>query len=124
MFFLIAILSSALANTALEMRIFQRQNEVRTNPRAYAGTSYVGGEPAPPLTYSPTLSKIALSHCLDTKANGHTGGDGSTVGQRVERYGQWKRRVAENIAYGESDAQNILLRLYESPGHRRNLLNK
>ena len=55
------------------------------------------GEGAPALKYSAGLSKAAAVHCHDTLANKHTGSDGSSVGERVGRFGEWLTTVGENI---------------------------
>ena len=55
------------------------------------------GEGAPALKYSAGLSKAAAVHCADTLANKHTGSDGSSVGERVGRFGEWLTTVGENI---------------------------
>lgn len=61
-------------------------------------------------------------------ATGHTGYDDSHVGDRVNRYGRWKGKVAENIAYGSEDPREIVMRLIiddgvESRGHRKNIFD-
>lgn len=58
--------------------------------------------PAGPLSPSSGLAKAALDHIRDTGPKGivsHTGSDGSTPRQRVERHGRWQATLGENIAY-------------------------
>jgi uncharacterized protein YkwD len=58
--------------------------------------------PASPLSASSGLAKAALDHIRDTGPKGmvsHTGSDGSTPRQRVERHGRWQTTLGENIAY-------------------------
>lgn len=77
------------------------------------------------------LSKAARDHQKDQKKTGrtgHTGSDRSDVKKRIERYGTWQHTIAENIAYGNSSARQIVIFLLiddgvKSRGHRKNLLN-
>lgn len=77
------------------------------------------------------LSKAARDHVKDqsvTGKTGHKGGDGSNFRKRIERYGKWKYRIAENIAYGGISARQILIYLLiddgiPDRGHRKNFLN-
>eukprot|EP01006_Ploeotia_vitrea_P057820 TRINITY_DN68316_c0_g1_i1.p1 TRINITY_DN68316_c0_g1~~TRINITY_DN68316_c0_g1_i1.p1 ORF type:complete len:325 (+),score=37.19 TRINITY_DN68316_c0_g1_i1:43-1017(+) len=58
--------------------------------------------------------------------DGHQGTDQSTCGGRLKRYGQWKARCAEVIAYGAFTGQDIVLQLVVDDGvlnrsHRKHL---
>ncbi|NJQ02632.1 CAP domain-containing protein [Streptomyces zingiberis] len=53
----------------------------------------------------------------------HTGTDGSTVDQRVEREGYRWSAVGENIAKGQPDAGAVMDAWMNSEGHRANILN-
>ena len=83
------------------------------------------------LSPNKALSKAARDHQKDqerTGKTGHTGGDRSDVKERIERYGTWQFTIAENIAYGNSSARQIVIFLLiddgvRSRGHRKNLLN-
>ncbi|MFW5773934.1 MAG: CAP domain-containing protein [Tangfeifania sp.] len=85
----------------------------------------------PILHPSAGLSKAAHDHVKDqsrTGKTGHTGGDRSTSRQRIERYGDWDIRIAENIAYGGISARQIVIYLLiddgvKNRGHRKNFLN-
>ncbi len=76
------------------------------------------------------LSLAARDHQKDqskTGYTGHTGSDRSDLKIRIERYGEWQVRIAENIAYGNSSARQIVIFLLiddgvKSRGHRTNLL--
>lgn len=78
------------------------------------------------------LSRAAGDHAADIGTHGlisHTGSDGSTPFDRMERYGQWKKAAAENIDYGSQTAEEIVYSLLvddgiASRGHRNTLLNK
>ena len=59
---------------------------------------------------------------------GHNGTDGSTPFTRMKKYGSYGGTAGENISYGKTDANAIILQLYiddgvPSRGHRTNLSN-
>ena len=59
---------------------------------------------------------------------GHIGRNKSTPVDRIEKYGQWEVRIAENISYGNHEARQIVIALLvddgvPSRGHRKNILN-
>lgn len=37
---------------------------------------------------------------------GHTGTDGSSMGDRIERYGEWNITIGENISYGQTTGED------------------
>jgi uncharacterized protein YkwD len=85
-----------------------------------------------PLVYpSRGLTRAARDHVSDQSRSGrtgHLGGDRSTLRTRIERYGEWKVRIAENIAYGGKSAKQIVIYLLiddgiPGRGHRKNFLN-
>ncbi len=85
-----------------------------------------------PLIYpSKGLTKAAEDHVKDqskTGRVGHSGSDRSNSKTRIERYGQWKTRIAENIAYGGINAQQIVIYLLiddgvRDRGHRKTFLH-
>jgi uncharacterized protein YkwD len=64
-----------------------------------------------------------------TGATGHTGGDRSTVADRMNRYGKWNLSAGENIDYGNGQARRIVISFLvddgvPSRGHRKNLLDE
>ena len=74
-----------------------------------------------PLTPSQGMSLAARDHTLDTGPRGmtgHTGSDRSSMSQRLERYGRWNGRIGETISYGFNTAQDIVVQLLISQGHR------
>ena len=87
--------------------------------------------PQPIMYPSKSLTKSASDHQKDqakTGKTGHTGSDNSDLKQRIERYGKWQVRIAENIAYGNSSARQVVIFLLiddgvKSRGHRKNLLH-
>jgi uncharacterized protein YkwD len=59
---------------------------------------------------------------------GHIGKNGSTMKQRVAKYGNDNRYLAENCAYGSNEARDIVIQLLidegvPSRGHRNNIMN-
>ncbi|PIF06124.1 MAG: serine protease [Draconibacterium sp.] len=88
-------------------------------------------KPAPLLSPAAGLTKAARDHVKDqsrTGATGHTGSDNSTIRKRVERYGTWKYRIGENIAYGGKTPRQVVIYLLIDDGvydrgHRTNMLN-
>ena len=77
------------------------------------------------------LTRAARDHVNDqskTGQTGHQGSDRSNMRNRLELYGQWQVRIAENIAYGGKTAQQIVIYLLiddgvHDRGHRKNFLN-
>jgi len=76
------------------------------------------------------LSLAARSHVKDQQngAMGHTGSDSSQPWDRMNRYGTWQDKVAENIAYGGYSARGVIIQLIvddgvPSRGHRVNMFN-
>lgn len=88
-------------------------------------------EPAPPLSPSDGLSLAARELTREqgaTTRTGHVGSHGSTMPERIERYGQWRSSIAENISYGLQTPREIIAFLLiddgvSNRGHRKNLLN-
>lgn len=88
-------------------------------------------KPCKPLVPAFGLSRAATDHVEDCGPAGtvsHTGADGSTMGERMERHGEWLECAGENIAYGDGDPVFIVIQLLvddgvESRGHRENIFN-
>ncbi len=88
--------------------------------------------PLPALARCPGLDGAALLHVLDqgpAGARGHRGTDGSSPWKRMARFGQWSGRAAENIAYGQRDARDIVVALIvddgvRDRGHRQNIFGR
>jgi uncharacterized protein YkwD len=86
---------------------------------------------APSLRWSKGLAAAAADHVRDQGPIGgleHRGTDQSSPGGRANRHGRWVRGVAENIAYGENPAREVVIQLLVDDGvtdrgHRENLLN-
>lgn len=87
-------------------------------------------EPLPFVFPSKGLTKAADDHVKDqskTGKTGHYGSDRSNSKKRIERYGEWKVLIGENIAYGGLSARQIIVYLLiddgiKDRGHRKNFL--
>jgi uncharacterized protein YkwD len=87
--------------------------------------------PVQELRWSKGLAAAAADHVEDQGPIGgleHQGTDGSDPARRAERRGRWLRAMAENIAYGENPAREVVLQLLIDDGvydrgHRNNLLD-
>jgi uncharacterized protein YkwD len=88
-------------------------------------------KPVPPLDPSTGLSRAASDHAKEqghTGAMGHKGTNKSDPWDRMNRYGTWQRRAAENIAYGSDKARDIVMQQViddgvHDRGHRTNLFD-
>lgn len=87
--------------------------------------------PVQELRWSRGLAGAAADHVKDQGPVGgleHVGQDGSDPARRAERRGQWIAAMAENIAYGDNPAREVVIQLLVDDGvpdrgHRDNLLN-
>jgi hypothetical protein len=74
----------------------------------------------------------AHDHCSDcgpSGVTGHTGTDGSSPFDRMDRYGIWLGTAGENIAYGSNDPTEIVMQLFiddgvPNRGHREAILSR
>ena len=90
-----------------------------------------GMQPLEPLTYDEDLTNAARSHCSDIGPSGHTGhnsSDGTSMGDRLKRYVKNRMTMGENIDYGNSSAEDIVISLViddgvPSRGHLKNIMN-
>ncbi|WP_175084778.1 CAP domain-containing protein [Candidatus Frankia nodulisporulans] len=77
------------------------------------------------LSIDPVLTAAADGHSTDMARRGffaHTSPDGRTVSDRVTALGYRYSRVAENIAAGQTSAEEVVAGWMDSPGHRANIL--
>ena len=90
-------------------------------------------EPNPaPIAFSEGLHMAARSHVLDqgpTGDTGHVGGNGSTMRQRIERFGKWGGLIGEVINYGDETPRMTVIQLViddgvPDRGHRHNIFNR
>ena len=87
--------------------------------------------PVGEVTLSTGIAQAAKSHAADQRngTTGHSGSDGSRPIDRVNRFGVDNAGVGENIAYGPSTAQEIMINLIvddgvASRGHRTNIFRE
>ena len=72
------------------------------------------------------LQRAAQDHADWMARNGvmsHSGEGGTRFTHRVARAGYRACFGAENVAYGQRDAQSVIRAWMQSPGHRRNILH-
>lgn len=104
-------------------QILDAVNQARARPRN-CGTRAFGA--AAPVAWNGALAAAAVAHSRDMAAHrhfAHKGTDGSEVGTRAARAGYRWRTIGENIAAGQTSAQETVASWIESPGHCANLMN-
>jgi uncharacterized protein YkwD len=86
--------------------------------------------PLSALRASRGLSLAAKAHVKDQQngAMGHTGSDGSQPWDRMNQYGTWQGKVAENISYGGNSTRGVVIQLIVDDGvpgrgHRINMFD-
>lgn len=87
--------------------------------------------PVAPLRLSKGLTQASRDHAYDVGPKGevsHTGSDESSMSQRMERYGEWNKAIAENISFSEKTGKDIVLQFIiddgnSSRGQRKNIFN-
>jgi len=88
-------------------------------------------EPLKALEWDDNIMKAAKDHILDmapSGATGHTGTDGSSPFDRMERYTKLEGSSGENISYGQGSVREVLIQLavddgVAGRGHRKNIFN-
>jgi uncharacterized protein YkwD len=104
---------------SIAARVLELVNVARETPRQ-CGTSSV--EAAPPVKLSSALTDVALLHAQDMarqRVMDHSGSDGSQPRERVTRAGYDARTVGENVAAGQTSADEVVAAWLDSPGHCR-----
>lgn len=112
----------AMGMTSDLMTVLTLVNEARASERLCGDVAY---QAVPPLSLDDRLVAAAQAHSLDMDRNGfmaHTGSDGSTLAERVEREGYAWRRLGENVARGFDDPAVVMAAWLDSPGHCINLM--
>lgn len=106
-------MEETLVPAALEQELFQLLNQLRQE------------HGLAPFVWHEALAQAARAHSQDMVDNnfiGHTGSDGATLGQRMQRQGLHPRSYAENVSLMQQTATQVMEGWYNSPSHRENLL--
>lgn len=100
---------------AMEHQVWEITNE----ERAKAGL--------PALQYDENLAEVARVHSIDMDVRGffdHNNPDGQSPFDRMSAAGYRYSHAAENIAWNQRSAEEVMRAWMNSPGHRANILNK
>jgi uncharacterized protein YkwD len=111
------------AQASVTNEVIQLVNQARSQGRV-CGNQRFGA--ASPLSANASLTRAAQVHTQDMAARrqiGHTGSNGSSVGDRARQAGYEWRRIAENVAAGQRSASAVVQSWLNSPGHCRNIMN-
>jgi uncharacterized protein YkwD len=103
-------------------RVLTLTNHARSQPRN-CGDQFFNA--SPPLQPNPLLDRAAASHAQEMARHGlleHEGRDGSSPADRVTRTGYRWRSVGENIASGQTTAEQVVQEWLRSPAHCANLM--
>ena len=106
----------------LEARVIRLVNDARSRPRR-CGDQLLAA--APPVRANFRLRRAAAAHASDMAKRSyfsHTGSDGSQVAERTRRVGYAWRKVGENIAAGQMEAETAMQGWLQSPSHCANLM--
>jgi uncharacterized protein YkwD len=79
-----------------------------------------------PVAVDSKLTTAAQLHSEDQAEHqnmSHTGSDGSTLEQRVDRVGYKWHMLGENVAYGQTTPAQVMDAWMNSEGHRENIIN-
>jgi uncharacterized protein YkwD len=110
-------------DSALLAKVLVILNSIRAEGGRCGGMDY---PPSPPLERSARLDRAAQAHADDMASNSflaHAGSDGSNPGDRVSGAGYEWRVVAENVASGQTSADDVAATWLESAGHCANLMD-
>jgi uncharacterized protein YkwD len=113
----------AMDQEATGQRMLDLVNQTRGSRRTCGDTVFAA---ARPLRWNHALAEAARRHSADmARFNylSHSGRDGSTAAQRIERAGYRYRAMGENIAGGQTTAEDALAGWLRSPGHCATLMN-
>lgn len=99
-------------------------NDARATARSCGTRGWF--DAAPPLALDPRLTRAAQLHSEDMRATGtmsHTGSDGSTFTQRIDRQGYAWASAGENVARGYPTPEAVVDGWLGSDGHCANLMH-
>ncbi len=103
-------------------RVLARVNQARAQARRCGSQSFGA---AAPLALNALLGRAAAAHAGSMARHGyldHQGRDGSTPADRVSRTGYPWRSVGENIAAGQTTADQVVSGWLASPEHCANIM--
>ncbi len=104
-------------------RVLVLVNEARARPRR-CGTEFFAA--TRPLRFSAKLQAAAAAHAADMARNNyfdHVGRDGKHVADRASNSGYNWRRIGENIAAGQTQAEAAMRNWLDSPEHCANVMS-
>jgi uncharacterized protein YkwD len=114
---------TAAAQKLDKSMMLQLINKARSQGAKCGGKKFA---PAPPLAWNNQLEQAAVIHARDMSGKkffNHTGSDGSTAADRMERSGYAWKNYGENIGLGYQDEQEAVAAWLSSTGHCRNIMN-
>ena len=121
-----AIAESSIAcgtiDLSARLRILELVNESRATGQYCAEEWFPA---ANPLSWDDRLEQTAIRHSQDMATHdifSHTGSDGSSVSDRATESGYSWSRIGENIAAGQTSAEQAIDGWLASPGHCRNIM--
>jgi uncharacterized protein YkwD len=109
--------------SAVARRVLDLVNEARSRSRRCGRDGFLA---TTPLAISATLERAALAHAKDMAAGdfiGHRGSDGSTPDVRADRVGYLWLSIGENVAAGQTDAEEVVRGWLDSPSHCSTLMD-
>jgi uncharacterized protein YkwD len=108
---------------AVSGRVLQLVNAARASARRCGSSEFAA---AAPLSADATLAQVALAYAQDMAAHSfleHVGRDGSTPAQRIAAAGYRWRESGENLASGQTSAEEVVNGWLHSPEHCANLMD-
>jgi uncharacterized protein YkwD len=108
---------------AVAAQVLALTNEARSLARRCGNETF---EAAPPLRPNRLLDRAAAAHANDMARGSyleHEARDGSHPGDRATRAGYPWRSIGENIASGQTTAEQVMRDWLQSPTHCANLMN-
>lgn len=118
-----AVTSPGTRDAGVTATLLQEVNAARASARSCGRQAF---PTAAPLELEARLMAAAAAHSQDMHDQGfmsHTGSDGSTVVDRVERQGYTWSALAENVAAGFPTPEAVVAAWLGSPGHCANIMN-
>jgi uncharacterized protein YkwD len=110
-------------DAGLIARLLARVNALRSEPQDCGSRRFAATQP---LQRAAPLEEAARRHAMDMAATGfldHSGSDGSGPSDRATGAGYAWKRIAENIAAGQTKAETVFATWLASPGHCANMMD-